>query len=443
MSDSEQDGFAGIGLEREREGSVERPADLEALREVVRQASRTGRPVFPRGGGTATEWGALRRGDGLVLETTGLDRVIDYPASDMTITVEAGITLAAVQAILGKEGQRLTLDPPRADRATVGGIYATGWSGPRRFGLGLPRDQIIGISFVTGEGTLVHGGGRVVKNVAGYDFPKLLTGSGGTLGIITQVTLKVRPVPETSALVAVEVPLVGFELADLLASLNTSRTRPVALELLNGPAAARALGDGPARPGDGVLVLGFEGSDETVAWQTRQAETELAKAITPARGESSRPRVYLAGEAERVWSGLVEFNAAVPEGCASIRIGAVASALVGRMGGEAQNATGGLLELLPAEEWEWRAHAGNGVIDAHTRGVMGPDELGRRIDELRRLLGERSPRARLVVTDCDAAVKERLSSWGERSGEWGLMERLKAEFDPAGILNPGLFVGKI
>ena len=129
----------------------------------------------------------------------------------------------------------MLVDAPDPDRATLGGIYATNTSGPRRYAAGRPRDQIIGVSFVTSEGVVVKGGGRVVKNVAGYDFPKLLTGSMGTLGIITQLTLKVRPIPEASAIVWV--PFWNPKsLADALDQLNTSGTRPVALELFNGSA---------------------------------------------------------------------------------------------------------------------------------------------------------------------------------------------------------------
>src|SRR6185312_5868323 len=124
-----------------------------------------------------------------------------YPAADMTITVEAGITLAALGAVLAEQHQRLQIDAPDPDRATLGGVFATNTRGPRSFGLGRPRDQIIGVAFVTSDGELVKGGGRVVKNVAGYDFPRLLTGSLGTLGIIAQMTLKVRPMPEASELV--------------------------------------------------------------------------------------------------------------------------------------------------------------------------------------------------------------------------------------------------
>ena len=161
--------------------ALDRPAGLDELCEAVRRRVAEGLAIYPQGGRTALDYGGSPTKPGAAIDTTGLDRVVDYPAADMTITVEAGLTLDHLQATLAAEGQRLTVDAPQSDRATIGAIYAVDASGPRRFGSGRPRDQIIGVRFVNGEGTVLKGGGRVVKNVAGYDFPKLITGSLGTL----------------------------------------------------------------------------------------------------------------------------------------------------------------------------------------------------------------------------------------------------------------------
>ena len=220
----------------------------------------------------------------------------------MTITVQAGMTLSALRAILAAEHQRLLVDAPDTDRATLGGIYATNTSGSRRFGSGRPRDQIIGVSFVTSDGAVVKGGGRVVKNVAGYDFPKLLTGSMGTLGVIAQLTLKVRPIPEASAIAWV--PLTGpVAAAGLLDRLNTSATRPIALDLLNAPA-ARAVGRSLGLSGEyPVLAVGFEDNADSVRWQLDRLKEEVGRAdLIVVEGEKTAP----------LWDALNGFQATAP-----------------------------------------------------------------------------------------------------------------------------------
>ena len=173
-----------------------RPTSVEASMPDCARSGAKGLRFIPKGDAPHSIMAGPPRRPGVAIDTTGISQLIDYPFADMTITVEAGLTLAGLRRVLAEQNQRVLVDAPRADRATLGGIYATNTSGPRRFSAGRPRDQIIGVSFVTSDGVVVKGGGRVVKNVAGYDFPKLLTGSMGTLGIITQMTLKVRPIPE-------------------------------------------------------------------------------------------------------------------------------------------------------------------------------------------------------------------------------------------------------
>ena len=192
----------------------------------------------------------------------------------MTITVEAGIRIADLQQTLAAENQWLPVDAPQASQATLGGVIATNCSGPRRFGQGTIRDYVIGISAVDGRGVAFKAGGRVVKNVAGYDFCKLLVGSYGTLAVITQLTLKTKPRPEASALVACDVR--DYSQADaLLAALVSSQTTPVAIELLTGPAwqADEAL-ESLAPSGVARLVVGFEGSRPEVDWMTGQLSGE-------------------------------------------------------------------------------------------------------------------------------------------------------------------------
>jgi len=168
-------------------------ADVAELTELIRRAGRESTPLYPVGGGTSLNFGLPPKQPGWQVELTGLSQIVDYPAADMTITVGAGIRISELQTVLRQQQQQLPLDVPQADQATLGGVLATNFSGPRRLGYGTARDYVIGIRAVDGRGTPFAGGGRVVKNVAGYDFCKLLIGSLGTLGVITEVTLKLKP----------------------------------------------------------------------------------------------------------------------------------------------------------------------------------------------------------------------------------------------------------
>jgi glycolate oxidase FAD binding subunit len=249
---------------------VERPASVADLCALVSRTRAAQHGLYPVAGRTALSHGRAPIKPGVACDLTALANVIDYPARDMTVTARAGITLAALQAELAKEGQWLPIDVPHPERATLGGMVAVNASGPRRYGYGTLRDYVIGISFVTDDAVEVKAGGRVVKNVAGYDLMKLHLGALGTLGAITQLTLKVRPKPEARA--AVCFGCRPAALPAVLDALAGSRTRPVAVEALN-PVAARAAGL-PATA-DWALYVAFEEKAAAVRWQVETLLTEL------------------------------------------------------------------------------------------------------------------------------------------------------------------------
>ena len=178
--------------------TVVRPQSVADLGDVVRRAAAEQQALYPVGGGTMLGLGLPPSRPGWAVDLRSLNSVIDYPARDMTITVQAGVPIAELRRVLAAENQRLPVDVPHADRATLGGALATNVSGPRRYGSGTLRDYVLGLSTVNDEGQEVKAGGRVVKNVAGYDLCKLHIGALGTLGVITQATLKVRPIPEAA-----------------------------------------------------------------------------------------------------------------------------------------------------------------------------------------------------------------------------------------------------
>ena len=177
---------------------IAQPASETELARVLADAASRGLKVAPRGGGTKSDWGNPPQHVDLVLSTLGLDRVLEHAAGDMTVTVEAGCTIAALQQALASHNQRLALDPLWADRATVGGVLATNDCGSLRHAFGSLRDLVLGVTVALPDGTLARRGGKVVKNVAGYDLPKLMVGAFGTLGVITQATFRLHPLPATS-----------------------------------------------------------------------------------------------------------------------------------------------------------------------------------------------------------------------------------------------------
>lgn len=395
-----------------------RPETVAELCAMVRDQVSQGHAIYPQGGTTALDYGGAPGRPGVAVDTRALAGVIDYPHADMTITVQAGITAGALRAVLAEQNQRLQLDIPQADRATLGGVYATATCGPRRYGLGRPRDQIVGVSFVTSAGVEVKGGGRVVKNVAGYDFPKLLTGSLGTLGIITQMTLKVRPFPEASALVWA--PFAALDpIGAVLDALNTSDARPVAIELLS-PLAARSIGEPLGLPGEGfVVVIGLEESAASVRWQINRILIELGRTDLKILEEDA---------AAPLWSALTEFQAAE-------------AGLIQCAANLPPSRVGPFLQAVDAARWSVQAHAGNGIVRLQGQGEWTLDEASAEIDRFRGQAVRDG--GNLIVSRCPTHWKERLRVWGEPRADWALARKIKQTLDPHGALNPGRFVGGI
>lgn len=395
-----------------------RPQDTGELCQIVRDHVAQGHAIYPQGGKTSVDYGGIPGRPGIAILTTAINQVIDYPHADMTITVQAGMTWSGLREVLARQGQRLLIDAPFADRATLGGIYATNTTGSRRYGGGRPRDQIIGVSFVTSEGVVVKGGGRVVKNVAGYDFPKLLTGSLGTLGIITQLTVKVRPIPEASAIAWVPFAKPA-EIGEALDQLNTSGTRPIAIDTLNRPAAVQ-IGQALGLPAaEGALVVGYEDNLQSVRWQLDRLKVELA----------GRDFVVVEGDqAASLWDALTEFQAQEVgpiSFVANLRPSQLAS----------------FVEQLDPESWSIQAHAGSGIVRAHALGDLTIETAESQIALHRQRARENG--GDLVLSRCPTEWKDRLRVWGSGRPDWSMAERVKAALDPHGAMNPGRFVGTI
>ena len=398
------------------------PGSVDEVRAVVALAADAGLPVSPWGGGTASAMGVPAARMGLVLGLRRLDRIVEHEPGDLTVTVEAGRTVAALQSALRERGQWLSLDPPDAERATIGGVLAANASGPRRHLYGTARDLLIGVTVVTADGTLVRGGGKVVKNVAGYDLPKLFVGSCGTLGVIVEVTVKLRPVPDTERLVAM--PFGRVEEAGAAArTVMGSDLVPNALDLLDEDA-LRGLG---VTDVGAALFVGFDGLAEQVTWQV----DELARLVGGGRAPTPL--------AEATWPRLATSAAdAFVSPAAVMRLCVLPTQVAGVMAQACSVARGHGLRCA------FSSHAGVGVLTGALAMPDGRHEIDGPAEVLREWRAiARAASGYAVLDMAPLAVKEAVGVWDDAGAASRIMQRIKSELDPNNVLNPGRFLAGI
>lgn len=393
------------------------PADQTQLAEQIAAAYATRTAVYPVGGGTSLAMGLPGRASGIALELGALRRIVDYPARDMTITVEAGIRIRDLMDTLRTEGQELPFDAPQCATATLGGIVATNFNGPRRYGYGAIRDFVIGIRAVDGRGEVFHGGGRVVKNVAGYDFCKLLTGSLGTLGVISQVTLKVRPIPEQRRLL-VAYPASLEQVETVLATVERSAVSPVAIELLVGP---EAVVEPLSKSRSLALVFALEGTEVETEWLVG----ELQKLLSEWRIDQA---IQEASSADHLWEHLVEFPAA---GSAPLVV--KATVVPSRMTSIVSLA----LEIDPNSSII--AHAGTGSLVMRFSKIPSEGLSRTLVARLQSAVAQASGHVQILSNPGNIEAT-RQATWGAVQSPLALMTAIKQQFDPANILNPGRFI---
>lgn len=407
------------------------PGRKEEVAAILALASEAGIPVTPWGGGTKIGLGSPPCRPGLVLSLRRLDRLVEHEPGDLTATAEGGMTLEAFQADIGRQGQWLSLDPPLAGQATVGGILATDASGPRRHLYGTARDLLIGLTLVLADGTVVRGGGKVVKNVAGYDLPKLAIGSFGTLGVIVDATFKLRPRPDADSLV-----LLAFDrlkdAGQAARSVMASDAIPSALELLDREAlGALAAEDLTVAPEGGGLAIGLDGTAEQVEWQC----AELPRILASLGATATRVLDGEAGDAAwRALAGLA--RGAFPAPAAVMKLGVLPTQVVELM---EQGAAAVQRRGLRAA---FAAHVGVGIVSAALAGDgASPEGVIAVLAEWRAMAAGCGGHAMLEWAPL--GVKERLPVWDAAGPAHRIMQRIKEQLDPRGILNPGRFAGGI
>jgi glycolate oxidase FAD binding subunit len=396
------------------------PSGVAELGELIREAQSLSQGLYPYGGGVFSEVGYTPSKPGKIVDMAGFNQVIDYPARDMTITLQAGCSIQQMQQILAKEGQELPVDLPFPEKLSIGAALALNLSGPRRLFRGTLRDYLIGVHQMTDEGQEVKGGGRVVKNVAGYDLMKLQIGALGTLGIITQVTLKVIPKAEERA--ALAFGLNAAAIGPTLDRLQASAARPVFVELLNSSAARIVAAQAGVKLPEfdpWVLVVGFEEKAKTVEWQLSTLKDELKAA-------PSRELIELRGSA-------------------------VGTLLVTLTNFQAQSAAKYIWKanLLPSRVAEFvamvaneptllvHAQALNGIVWLQSAGEEYDPTSGSRLVDLDQASLQAG--GNLVVRRCPIAMKKGLRLWGRTSGETELMKLVKQTLDPNDLFNSGRF----
>ena len=398
--------------------SVVTPATLDEATEVVAGCARDRRHLAFVGGGTELALGAAPERLDVALHTAALNRIVEHAPLDQIVTVECGARVGDVQRALGAHGQMLSLDPPWADRATIGGVIASNAFGALRTRYGSIRDLIIGISFVRADGVRARGGGKVVKNVAGFDLPKLLVGSLGTLGLIATATFRLHPRPETAATIAFQ----RVSLADVQRLLRAAR------EAHLEPEAVAALSDTP----DGAawrLGIRFAGFARGVADQSARL---LDAATKVERGDDGAGDVG-AIEADND-AGFWDAHERARAGDATVRI----KVALQPSDPAAAELFARLSEPLARARAVFYPTLGLGFVS----GDAGePDAVAAAIEAARRSLAPTG--GSVVVHDAPASVRARLDVWGVGEGPRSavpLMRSLKQRLDPERRLAPGRFV---
>jgi glycolate oxidase FAD binding subunit len=379
---------------------VVEPASAEAVGAVLQWASRDRLSVIVRGAGTKLGWGPAPRQIDILIETKRLNALVAHRHGDLTATVQAGAKLGDVNRALGQHRQWIPLDPPSADRATIGGIVATNDSGPRRHRYGSPRDLIIGVEFARADGQLAKGGGIVVKNVAGYDLPRLLTGSFGSLGVIVTATFKLYPLTAASRTLIVE-PRTAADLGALAIKLSASHLTPTALEFATHPLR---------------LIIRFESIEASIAQQSETATKLIADS-------GYKTQTLSTSEEEQYWQGHARLADA--DGGALLKVSVLPSDLAGTIN---------VIERLAGERGYVAAgRAGAAVFLLRITGEVQQQKLV--IEGLRDAL--QIGRGSAVVVSSSPELRNLVDVWGPIGDGLTVMKAVKQQFDPIGILSPG------
>jgi glycolate oxidase FAD binding subunit len=375
--------------------------------------------VLPCGNATKLDWGGLVSRADVVISTSKLNRVIEHCVGDLTVTVEAGVKYQDLQTVLAKEGQFLAIDPPYRANATIGGFLATGSSGSLRHRYNSVRDMCLGIEFVRADGEVVKAGGRVVKNVAGYDLMKLFTGSYGTLGIASTITFRLYPLPEYTQIVVVTGT--AESIAQAQQKISTSVLTPTACDLLSATAIADlGLGQGIG------LVLQFASLKASVIDQCDRI-AGLAKELNL--------EVQTLGEAKEFWE-LLEILIWQDE-LRNLEQPADNNHVVCKLGVLPSTSVSFLKEceqIFDEQSYYLQIHAGSGLGILRVEDVQDLAAIATQIERVRSIAESHS--GLLTILESPQELKFKTNVWGYTSNARDLMSKIRQQFDARGLLSP-------
>ncbi len=399
------------------------PESEQEIAEILVYANNQNLKVGIGGNGSKRGFGGVEENNDIFLSLKRYSGIIEHSVGDMTMTVKPGTTMKEINEYLVRHKQKLAADPRWPEYATIGGVIAANDSGPKRLKYGSARDYVIGLRVVYPNGKVIRTGGKVVKNVAGYDMNKLFIGSMGTLGVLSEVTLKLRPVPKYQSLVLLSFSKEAFKEAPAFVKrLQDSTLEPVSMELLN-PELAIAIG-GKARY---TLAVSFEDVEEAVRYQVEWLENN--------RPDGTEVHVLSGGEAEAWWD---DFAKVPPAGCLeddnevlSVKIGTRNADVIPLVEASEDIASRHLLHV--------KVHGGTGHGISRVYASGNPENF---IPFLKELRGGAEAKGGYAVADhLPLTLRKEVDIWGGNITYRPLLEGIKKTIDPNLILNPKRFAG--
>ena len=406
------------------------PSSAEQVAAVLEYAAEHDLAVIPCRNATKLGVGNLPRRYDVALSLKEMNRVRHYEAADLTVTAEPGMTLGDFQDSIARDRLWLPLDPPGAARASLGGILATNASGPLRLLYGAPRDMVLGMKIATTEGKVIKTGGRVVKNVAGYDLAKLFVGSYGTLGVIVEASFKLFPLPSERATFVLSTGTLSIA-RDLRRRILHSPLQPMRVVLLNPLAATLVLAG---------TVFAREVAEPEIwvesAGSTRVIERCARELDELGRAAGAPPRRLESAEGPACWLRIADFHGWIPEtfpGAVILKVAlpdAASEEFLSRALQEAENDKVRLASFV---------QLGVGILHLC---LLEPESAAKLVALLRRLrVAAQDLGGVLMLERCHWDIKSRVDVWGPAGDDFALMGKVKAAWDPKGILAPGRFVG--